>query len=260
MRLEAVLKKFLVQFQGIGQGDTTMIRRILLYICALIILFFIVSFSWIKLTEVGAKDLTDLKNGDIVFQTTNSDLTWPIMLASTSVYTHVGIVKILSNGQVNVVEAAGPVREIPLDQWIKSGVLKRITVMRVKDVTPEIAERTLVAAESYKGIPYDFFFLLSDDELYCSELVYKAFLKTGIEVGKKERVRELSVANYAVQNYIEKWWYKHPVCRAQNIRGYKECVEVILGQQLVTPVSLAKDPKLRMIYTNYGPEWFVVVN
>ncbi|MGH1351652.1 MAG: YiiX/YebB-like N1pC/P60 family cysteine hydrolase [Methyloligellaceae bacterium] len=234
-----------------------MIRRILLYLCLVIILSFITAFSWIRLTEIGADELTDLKNGDVIFQTTSSDLTFPIMLASTSLYTHVGIVKILPDGTRNVVEAAGPVREIPLDDWIKSGVFQRISVMRIKGMTPEKAEKALIAADMYKGIPYDFFFLLSDDQFYCSELVYKAFLNVGVVVGKKERVRDLSVANYAVQNYIEKWWYKHPVCRAQGIKGYNECVKLILDQQLVTPVSLAKDPNLRMVYTNYGPEWFV---
>ena len=64
-----------------------------------------VSYSWLTLTTVSAKDLPLLKNGDIVFQTSRSSQSSAILLASMSAYSHMGIVEIHSDGTPFVVEA-----------------------------------------------------------------------------------------------------------------------------------------------------------
>ena len=36
--------------------------------------------------------------------------------------------------------------------------------------------------------------------------------------------------------------------------NFNACYKLILDQTLVTPASIARDPKLELIYSNFGPE------
>ncbi|UDF02895.1 YiiX/YebB-like N1pC/P60 family cysteine hydrolase [Asticcacaulis sp. AND118] len=54
--------------------------------------------------------MPDLRDGDLIFQTSRSQQSKAILVASRSLYTHMGIVKHTSSGWM-VVEAVGPVKE-----------------------------------------------------------------------------------------------------------------------------------------------------
>lgn len=197
--------------------------------------------------------LPALKTGDIVFQNDADEQGLAIMLATASPYTHVGLIEIDSKGRTMVVEAVGPVRTIPLERWIGNGTGKRITVKRLKGLTEADARRAVARAHVYDGRPYDQFFYETRDKIYCSELIYAAF-KEGpeIDVGTVERVRDLKVGNEAVRAVIEDRWTKHPLCQKGPNRKFEACYQAILDQTLVTPASIARDPKMETVYSNFG--------
>ncbi len=233
------------------------IRKLLTFIFSILILAAVTITAWITFTDIKAEELPPLKNGDLVFQTTSTNLTWPIIFASQSLYTHMGIVKIREDGQTVVVEATGPVLETPINQWLNNGVLRRITIKRLPGLTEEKAKAVLEAAKPYYGRAYDFYFEMSDETLYCSELAYKAFRDIGISVGKTEKIGELKLASKAVKSYIQENWYKHPGCRAKNINNYSSCLNLILEEPIITPVAMSRDQNLSTVYTNFGPRWFL---
>lgn len=203
---------------------------------------------------VAAAELPPLRVGDIVFQTTEGGQSPAIMFASGSLYTHMGLVEIDNNGQPMVVEAVGPVRTIPLKKWIAKGVGNRITIKRIKGLSEEDARAAVARAHAYDGRPYDPYFYSSRDALYCSELVYAAYKEgPNVTVGTEQKVRDLKINHRAVRKLIEARWRKHPACQTRATSNFEACYKTILDQELVTPVSIARDDKLELVYSNFGP-------
>ncbi len=202
-----------------------------------------------------AADLPPLKPGDIVFQNTSGSAREAIMLASGTQYTHVGLVDIDASGRAVVIEAAGPVRTVPLDRWIKNGSGKKVTVKRLKNLSEEHAKEAVAQARSYLGRPYDHFYYETRDQIYCSELIYAAF-KDGanISVGVEEKVRDLNIGTAAARKLIQDRWRQHPLCKKQRVENFQACYDLILEQTLVTPASIARDKQVETIYTNFGKD------
>lgn len=205
------------------------------------------SAAWVESTM--HPKLPPLKDGDLLFQTAYSSQASAVMLASFSLYTHTGIVK-RSGDKWVVIEATSKVEETPLEYWIENGVLNRVSVYRDPELTAEQAAAMLEATKKYYGRKYDFFFSFDNDLIYCSELPYLAFREAGVELGAVQKVGDLNVDNWLVRELVEKRWQRYDACTS---RGYdfKQCYDYIMSQQLVTPASLARDPKLREIYSNY---------
>ncbi len=203
----------------------------------------------------GEKKLPPLKTGDIVFQRTATSASDAIMLASGTQYTHVGIVELDDQGAPSVIEAVGPVRVTPLETWVRNGTGRKITVKRIKGLHEANAKAALASAHKYLGRPYDHFFYESREQIYCSELVHLAFQEgANITVGKEEKVRDLNIDTGAAQKLIAQRWKAHPLCKSKGATNFKACYALILDQTLVTPASIARDPQLEMIYTNFGSE------
>jgi Permuted papain-like amidase enzyme, YaeF/YiiX, C92 family len=210
-------------------------------------------YVWLGLTAVSAADLPPLKAGDIVFQTTGGQQSLAILMASRSPYTHTGIIEIDAAGKPWVVEAVGPVTTTALDAWIANGHGGRITVKRVKGLSPADAAKAIARAHDYDGLPYDIFFLNGRDAIYCSELVEAAFSEgAGIKLGAFEKVRDLHLDNSAARKLIEARWKKHPLCQSEAASTFEACYGIILDQTLVTPASIARDPRLEMVTSNFG--------
>lgn len=207
----------------------------------------------VGLTLAPAKEMPPLETGDIVFQTTSTSASNAIMLASGTRYTHVGLVSMNKAGKPIVIEAVGPVREVPLEKWIKNGEDSLITVKRIKGLTEDQGKEAIASARQHLGRPYDHFFYETLDEIYCSELIYLAFKNgPGITVGKEEKVRELNIDTGAAQKLIRTRWKRHPLCQSQGAKSFEACYQLILEQKLVTPASIARDPQVEEVYTNYG--------
>jgi hypothetical protein len=206
-------------------------------------------------TMAAAGSLPKLENGDIVFQNSSSGARDAIMLASKTQYTHVGIVEIGASGRAVVIEAAGPVRTIALNDWIRKGSGHRVTIKRIKGLTASEAKLAVARARHYMGRPYDHYFYESRDRIYCSELVHAAFKEgANISLGLEVRLRDLNIGTAAARRLIRKRWRTHPLCQARSAATLERCLPLILEQTVVTPASIAGDARMDLVYTDFGPD------
>ncbi len=129
----------------------------------------------------------ELRNGDIIFQTSLSRQSKAIQLATHSKYSHCGIIFKEGNSYY-VFEAIQPVKKTPLANWIARGEDGHFVVKRLTNAN-EILKDDILAnmeniGEGFKGKCYDLGFDWSDDKNDCSELVWKIYYRaTGLEVG-----------------------------------------------------------------------------
>lgn len=209
---------------------------------------FCCAFLW---ASPDVQDLPLLKEADIVFHTSNTSQATAIMLSSHSLYSHMGMITIGKDGKPYVVETSSGGRATPLDKWIERGRLGRITIKRVRDLSPAKAHAVIIWAKRHYAKPYDFFFLEDNKAFYCSELVYDAYAAAGISIGRFQKLSSLSMDNAPARRLVEKRWKKHPVCAARKAENFEACYQIILDGSLVTPVSMAEDEKLETVYSNY---------
>jgi hypothetical protein len=140
-----------------------------------------------------------LRDGDIIFHTSRSTQSEAIQRATRSPYSHMGLV-LFRDSRPYVFEAVAKVSYTPLDQWIARGD-GRYVVRRLKqELRPEQATRLRVAAEKYAARPYDLYFEWSDQRIYCSELVWKAYRDAlGVEIGARQKLRDFDLSDALVK-------------------------------------------------------------
>lgn len=123
------------------------------------------------------------QDGDLIFQHSPSAQSTAVQLATQSYYSHCGII-FNQHSQAYVFEAIEPVGIRSLEDWIASGENHHYTVFRLKDKKLGAAEllemSTYLKAQLDKH--YDIGFNWSDKEMYCSELVFKAYQQIGIKL------------------------------------------------------------------------------
>lgn len=152
-------------------------------------------------------DNEEIKNGDLIFQTSLSGQSKAIQLATNSKYSHCGIVY-SENGQFYVFEAIQPVKTTLLYNWIARGENGHYVIKRLKNadqvLTANMLEKMKSEGEKFIGKNYDLTFEWSDDKIYCSELIWKIYQRaTGIEIGKLERLSDFDMTNEAVKKEMK---------------------------------------------------------
>jgi uncharacterized protein YycO len=149
----------------------------------------------------------EIKDGDIIFQTSLSRQSQAIQLATKSKYSHCGL--IYKNGKdFFVFEAVQPVKQTSLDKWIARGQYGKYVIKRLKNadqvLTPKMLTKMKKIGNEFKGKNYDLTFEWSDDKIYCSELIWKIYQRTtGIEIGKLEKLKDFDLTNEAVKKKME---------------------------------------------------------
>src|SRR5262249_31593069 len=144
----------------------------------------------------------DVRDGDIVFQTSRSTQSAAIQRVTHSPYSHMGLV-LFRDGKPYVWEAIGPVKYTPLAEWVARGVGGKCVVKRLRDasvITPQAVDKLREAIQQFEGRPYDLTFAWSDDRIYCSELVWKVYDRAlGIEIGDLQPLRSLDLSDSSVR-------------------------------------------------------------
>ena len=128
-----------------------------------------------------------IHEGDIVFQTSRSAQSQAVQLATHSQYSHMGLI-LFRNAKPFVFEAVERVQFTPFVEWVHRGEGGRYVVKRLRDrvllSNPAKLSALRRAALTFAGRPYDPYFEWSDDRIYCSELVWKAYDRgVGIQLG-----------------------------------------------------------------------------
>ncbi len=149
----------------------------------------------------------EIKNGDLIFQTSLSGQSKAIQLATKSKYSHCGLIYKDGN-DFYVFEAVQPVKRTTLDKWIARGQDGKYVIKRLKNadqvLTPVTLAKMKQVGDSFNGKNYDLTFEWSDDKIYCSELIWKIYQRaTGIEIGKLEKLSDFDLTNEAVKKKMK---------------------------------------------------------
>ena len=184
---------------------------------------------------------SDLRDGDVIFQTSLSSQSPAIQIATLSRISHVGIIHRV-NGKPRVFEAIGRVSSTPLKKWIKRGSRGKFTVKRLRQADLILRKNTVRDMFRYamrqKGKRYDLKFMWSDKKMYCSELVWKIYEHgAGITLTKPGALRDYSWA--MILPPIKKM--------AQKRYGGK----FPEWEKVVTPADLYASNFLETVYSNY---------
>lgn len=169
--------------------------------------------SLVILTNCVSQQKVDFQNGDIIFQTTSSSQCEAVQLATHSQYSHCGMLY-FKNNRWYVLEAVGPVKFTLLKEFISHGKNKHYVIKRVKDFTKEKWQQQDSSIQKFihqqLGKPYDIYFNWDENNIYCSELVWKFYHTCfNIEVGKLQQMKEFDLKHPAVQAILQERYGKH---------------------------------------------------
>ena len=174
-----------------------------------------------------------LQDGDILFQSLpHSPLVDSIEGCTGSPYSHCGIAH-RSGAVWSVIEAIGPVREIPLEQWVRQSRDGHFTAYRLREPYRPWIAQMIAATRPYFGRPYDIAYQFDDEKIYCSELIFKAFrAATGEDLGRVQQLGELD------------WKPRQAVI--EKINGGP----VPLDRRMITPRALSEASQLERVGTD----------
>lgn len=223
-------------------------RKFLLLLLALLL----VPAAYVGAMSYARADLSalpPLESGDLIFETAINSQTLPIVLATGSLYDHVGIIH-KQHGGYTVIQAQRHVAETSLADFARLGWGQRITVLRYPGLSDAQREAIVQNAESYLGRGYNFVFYMKSPDIYCSELPYLAYQSQNLPLGHVQKIGELNMNNPPVHTLFNARWHMHPACQAPGMTA-DACWKAVLDEPIITPVSLARDAKLTPIYSNY---------
>ncbi|WP_395053631.1 YiiX family permuted papain-like enzyme [Flavobacterium sp.] len=185
-----------------------------------------------------SKDKISFNDGDIIFQSSQSEQCEAVRIATNSKFSHCGII-FNENGKSYVYEAIQPVKKTLLSDWITHGLDNKYVVARLKDTTLLNANNVAKMKEYGKkefNKEYDIYFEWSNEKIYCSEYVWKIY-KNGanIELCNLEKLKSFNLDNPQVKAILkQRYGNNFP-----------------LNEDVVAPSQLADSEKVTIIYTNY---------
>lgn len=155
-----------------------------------------------------ASAANDFQEGDLIFQESNSPQCAAIKEATSSRYTHCGLI-FDHNGTLMVYEAIGPVIWTPLSEWINRGVDGHYVLMRLKDRDQHLDAKAVAslkkAGKSFLGQKYDILFQWSDEAIYCSELVWKVYDRgLGLKLVKLRSFKDFNLDGPLIRQLAQK--------------------------------------------------------
>lgn len=179
-----------------------------------------------------------VREGDILFNISQSSQSRAIQLATHSKYSHVGML-LRIKGRMMVLEAVQPVRFYDFSYWTQGSRHPHFVIKRLKDADRFLTDETLASMKklgnSFVGRDYDAAFGWSDDRLYCSELVWKIYRRTtGIEIGKLRKIREFDLTN--------------PIVRAKMKERYGN--NIPYDEEAISPGDMFESDRLVTVYRN----------
>jgi hypothetical protein len=190
------------------------------------------------LAACSQSKLGELRNGDIIFQTSTSSQSQAIQLATRSKYSHVGIV-FMRAGEAYVFEAKKIVGFTPLAEWVARGVDSHYVVKRLNTTEPveldKARKKMPGLIKKYRGRPYDFYFEWSDEKIYCSELVWKIYDEAlRVQLGQHQRLREFDL--------------QHPLVQAKLRERFGS--QIPLDELVISPAAIFASDQLATVRTH----------
>jgi hypothetical protein len=157
--------------------------------------------------QTGA--VKNVKEGDVIFQTSQSEQSPLIQIGTRSMITHCGIV-VMKGGKPYVLETQRTIVLTPFDKFIARGKDGKYWLKRSKK------DNIKIKYNSYLGKPYDLAFKFDNGKFYCSELIYDIYIKQlGIELCKPKKVGDYLILGTDELPKIEKAMKKRGITKEQ---------------------------------------------
>lgn len=119
----------------------------------------------------------------------------------------------------------------PIDTFVCRNGAENIVVGRVEQLDAQSSVRN---ALQYVGLPYDYYFIADNDEIYCSELVQLSFIdKRGNKV-----FNTIPMSFHDENGCIPDYWIRHYAARS---------LDVPQGTPGTNPGQLSRDDKVTII-------------
>ncbi len=191
----------------------------------------------------------ELQTGDILFQDgSNNDFNSAIRSVTTSIdgynFTHCGIYFVDSSGNAFVIEAfnegvvLADVNKF-MNRYLTADNKPKVVVGRLVDSLLLHIPAAIQNALKYLGRRYDNYFDLTNEEIYCSELIYFAYKDSS---GKNIFNTTPMTFIDANTNETHIYWQKH-----FDLLG----IPIPEGKEGINPGSISKNPNVRIIHFYY---------
>ena len=180
-------------------------------IIGIILMMFALSFSPIVTETLTAQTekIKEVREGDVIFQTSQSQQSPLIQIATRSKISHCGII-VMKNGKPYVLETLKTLVVTPLDKFIARGEGGKYWLKRSNK------ESIKIKYDGYLGIPYDLAFKFDNGRFYCSELIYDIYKnQLGIELCKPKKVSDYFILGTDKLPQIEKAMKKRGITKEQ---------------------------------------------
>ena len=180
-------------------------------IVGIIILLLALPFSSMMTEMITAQTdpIEEVKEGDVIFQTSQSQQSPLIQIATRSRISHCGII-VMKNGKPYVLETLKTLVITPLDKFIARGEGGKYWLKRSNK------ENIKIKYGSYLGKPYDLAFKFDNGKFYCSELIYDIYKnQLGIELCEPKNVSDYLILGTDKLPQIEKAMKKRGITKEQ---------------------------------------------
>ena len=157
-----------------------------LYILGIVLIVIALPFMQIAKETLTAETgpVSEVREGDVIFQTSKSQQSPLIQIGTRSKITHCGII-VMRGGKPYVLETLKTLVLTPLDKFIARGEDGKYWIKRSSK------ENIKIKYAKYLGKPYDLSFKFDNGRFYCSELVYDIYQKQlGIELAEPRQVKD----------------------------------------------------------------------
>lgn len=180
-----------------------------------------------------------IQDGDIVFQTSQSAQCEAVRIATASKFSHCGIIFIMNDKKM-VFEAVQPVKLTPIADWITHGKDNKYIVKRLINAPTILSLSTLQKMKDYGhkflNKDYDGYFSWNDDQIYCSELVWKIYKNAAnIELCKLAKLKSFNLNDQKVKIILKQRYGNN----------------IPLNENVVAPSQLVNSEILETIFDNY---------
>lgn len=202
--------------------------------------------------DLTGSDFPNWDNGQLIFIEGDTPLEKAITAATHSPYARVGIVRMTGGGPV-VLDTREYLWELYVEDFIDESASGRYAVYGVRGLTDGRAFTPPRIANDYLKTPDDPFLLPGTSEMYGAELVNLTYRSVGVELGRFIPLGSLDVDNAAVRDWFSDVWRGHPDCSARGL-GMEECWKLVAQQNVITPASIADDPHLVCLWSNFAAD------